>query len=162
MNHITFPWLGLEFYISKIAFSIFGISITWYAILIVLSLIIAILIYRRKDGLYDIQFDLILELCIYVIPVAFICARGYYVLFKLDYFLKNPIQILNIKQGGLAIYGGIIGGAITCYLFAKKKKIPLLDILDFIVPPLALRPSNWKMGKFHKCRGIWNRNYKYF
>lgn len=149
MNTISFPGLGIQFNISKIAFSIFGVSIAWYAILIVSAIGIALLIYKKRDGLYNIKFQDILELSIYVIPVAFLCARLYYVAFKLDYFLQNPIQILNIKQGGLAIYGGVIGGAITCYVYAKKKQINFLDLLDYIVPCLALRTSNWKMGQFH-------------
>ena len=149
MNHITFPGLGLELNISKIAFSIFDIKIAWYAILIVASLIIALLIYKKNNGLYNIKFDSIMELCVFVIPISFICARAYYVIFKLDYFLENPSQILNIKQGGLAIYGGIIGGALTCLAFARKKQISFLGLLDYIVPALALRTSNWKMGKFY-------------
>ena len=162
MNQVTFPGLGLEFNISKIAFTIFGVNITWYAILIVSAIVIAILIYKKRDGLYNIKFQTILELCIYVIPISFICARAYYVLFKLDYFLQNPTQILNVKQGGLAIYGGIIGGAITCFIFAKKKKINFLSLLDYIVPALALRAGYWQMGKFYKCGSLWYRNCKFF
>lgn len=149
MSQVTFPSLGLQFNISKIAFNIFGINIAWYAVLIVSAFIIALLIYKKRDGLYDIKFQTILELCIYVIPVSFLCARAYYVLFKLDYFFQNPAQILNIKQGGLAIYGGIIGGAITCFVFAKRKKVNFLDLLDYIVPALALRTGYWQMGQFY-------------
>ena len=162
MNQITFPGLGLQFNISKIAFTIFGVDIAWYAVLIVLAIIIALAIYKKRDGLYGISFETVLELCLYVIPISFICARAYYVVFRLDYFLQDPSQILNIKQGGLAIYGGIIGGTVTCYIFAKKKKIDFSNLLDFIVPALPLRASNRQMGKLHKCRSIWNRNYKLF
>lgn len=162
MNHITFPGLGVELNISKTAFSIFGTNITWYAVLIVFAIIIAFAIYKKRDGLYDIKFQTILELSIYVIPIAFLFARLYYVVFSLDYFLKNPLQILNIKQGGLAIYGGVIGGAIICYVYSKKKNIKLLDLLDYIVPGLVLRTSNRKMGQFHKCRGIWREDNKFF
>ena len=149
MNLIKFPGLGLEFNISKVAISIFGINIAWYAILIVFSFLIALFIFKKRDGLYGIKFDTILNLSIYVIPISIICARLYYVLFKLDHFLSNPGQIFNIKQGGLAIYGGIIGGAITCYFYAKLKKISFLDLLDYISPCLALRTSDRKMGKLY-------------
>ncbi len=161
MNSVSFPGLGLEFNISKVAFTLFGINIAWYAILIVMAMLIALIIYRIKDGLYSIKFQDILELSLYVIPISLLSARLYYVIFKLDFFLQNPMQILNIKQGGLAIYGGIIGGALTCYFYAKKRKINFLDLLDYIVPCLALRTSYWKMGKFYKPRGIWHKN-KYF
>ena len=146
MNQVTFPGLGLEFNISKVAITLFGVPIAWYAILIVMAFIIALIIYKLRDGLYNIKFQTVLELALYVIPISLISARIYYVLFKLDYFLQNPAQIVNIKQGGLAIYGGIIGGAITCYIFSKKKGIKLLDLLDYIVPALALRPSYRQMG----------------
>ena len=146
MNYVAFPGLGIELNISKVMFSVFGIDIKWYAFLIVASFIIAIIIYKIKDGLYDIKFDKILELCIYVIPIAFLSARAYYVLFRLDYFAARPAQILNIRQGGLAIYGGIIGGALTCYVFANRKNICFADLLDYIVPALALRTSYRQMG----------------
>ena len=162
MNQVTFPGLGLEFNISKIAITIFNMPITWYAILIVMAFVVALIIYKIRDGLYNVVFQDILELALYVIPISLVCARIYYVLFTLDYFLQNPAQIINIKQGGLAIYGGIIGGAITCFIFSKKKGIKFLDLLDYIVPALALRAGNRQMGKFHKCRSLWNRNYKFF
>ena len=161
MNQITFPGLGLQLTISKTAFSILGTNIAWYAVLIVSAFLIAILIYKKQDGLYSIKFQEVLNLSIYVIPIAIISARIYYVLFNLEYFMQNPTQILNIKQGGLAIYGGIIGGAGTCYIYAKKKNISLLDLLDHIVPSLALRTGNRQMGKFYKCRSLWNRNYEH-
>ena len=161
MNQVTFPGLGLEFNLSKIAITIFDIPIAWYAILIVSAFIIALIICKIRDNLYDIKFQTVLELALYVIPISIICARIYYVAFKLDYFLANPGQLFNIKNGGLAIYGGIIGGAITCYIFAKKKKINFLDLLDYIVPVLALRTSNRQMGQFYKCRSLWNRNHQF-
>ena len=86
------------------------------------------------------------------------CARIYYVLFDLKYYIKEPLQIFNLRNGGLAIYGGIIGGAVTCYIYCKKKKINILDLLDFIAPCLALRTSNREMGQLCKHRGIWNAN----
>ena len=109
-------------------------------------------------GKYGIKFTNMIDLCIFLIPISIICARIYYVLFELDYYIKEPLQIFNLRNGGLAIYGGIIGGAITCYIFCKKKKIKILDLLDFIVPCLALRTSNRKVGKLYKYRSIWNTN----
>lgn len=143
MNQITFPGLGIKMNISKIAFSLFGIDIAWYAIIIVSAIIIALVIYKKKDGLYNIKFQDIIDLSIYLIPIAFICARAYYVIFNLDYFITCPLEIINIKNGGLAIYGGIIGGVATCYVFAKKRNISFGDLLDYLAPAIALRSSNW-------------------
>lgn len=158
MNEVTFPMLNLKINIDNIAFSILGIDIYWYAILIVSAMILAFIIFKLRDGLYDIRFSDIIDLAIYLIPISIISARIYYVIFNLNYYIESPTQILNFRSGGLAIYGGIIGGIITCIIFCKKRNIKLLNLLDYIVPGLALRSSNRKMGKLYKHRSIWNRN----
>ncbi len=142
MNTITFPLLNLKLNISPIAFSIGNIDIYWYAIFIVLAFILALIIFKIKDGNFGIKFSDIIDLVIYVIPISIISARIYYVLFNIDQYINNPIQIFNFRNGGLAIYGGIIGGLITCYIFCRKRKIDLLNLTDYIVPELALRTSN--------------------
>lgn len=148
MNKVTFPGLGLELNISKTAISILGIDIAVYAVLIVSAIIIALIIFKIKDGLYKIKFQDILDLLIILLPVSIISARIFYVIFELDKFIYNPIEILNIRNGGLAIYGGIIGGFITCYIFCKKRKINILDLTDYIVPCLALGQAIGRWGNF--------------
>ena len=142
MNVITFPDLNLQFNINRIALSIGGISIYWYAILMTSAFVISLLIYKLKNGKFEIKFSDILDLALLVIPISIVSARLYYILFNLEYYVANPTQIFNLRSGGLAIYGGIIGGAVTCYIFCKKRKIDLLDLLDYIVPCLALRTIN--------------------
>lgn len=159
MNNIIFPLLNIKIKVSQIAFTLFGIDIYWYAILIVSAMIIALIIYKKRDGLYNIKFDDILALVLILIPVALLSARIYFVLFTLDYYIKNPLSILNFRTGGLAIYGGIIGGMITCYIFCKKRKIKLINLFDYMAPGIALRTSNREMGKFYKHRSLWFRNY---
>ena len=158
MNEVTFKMLNLKINIDNIAFSILGIDIYWYAILIVSAMILAFIIFKLRDGLYDIRFSDIIDLAIYLIPISIISARIYYVIFNLNYYIESPTQILNFRSGGLAIYGGVIGGLITCIIFCKKRNIKLLNLLDYIAPGLALRSSNRKMGKLYKHRSIWNRN----
>lgn len=150
MNTITFPGLNLNFDISRIAFSICNIDIYWYAILMTSAFIIALIIFKINDGKLNIKFSDILDLSIYIIPISILSARLYYVLFNISQYIENPLEILNFRNGGLAIYGGIIGGVITCYIFCKKRKINILDLLDYIAPCLALRTGNWKMGKLYK------------
>ncbi len=147
MNTVTFPMLNLKLEIDNIAFSIFGIDIYWYAIFIVSSMIIGLFILKKRDGLYDIKFEEIIDLSIYVIPISIISARIYYVIFELEYYINAPLEIFNFRTGGLAIYGGIIGAVITCIVFCKKRKIDLLSLLDYLVPVLVLRTGNRKMGK---------------
>ena len=148
MKELTFPEIGLNLKINNIAISILGIEIYWYAIFIVLAIAISILFCKKDNNKYGIQFEYILELFIIVIPISIICARLYYVLFKFEYYINNPIQILNIRNGGLAIYGGIIGGVITIAFFCKIKKINTIDVLDYIGPYLPLGQAIGRWGNF--------------
>ena len=142
MNVITFPGLNLQFNINRVALSIGGISIYWYAILMTSAFAISLLIYKLKNGKFEIKFSDILDLALLVIPISIVSARLYYILFNLDYYVANPTQMFNLRSGGIAIYGGIIGGTVICYIFCKKRKVDLLNLLDYIVPCLALRTSN--------------------
>lgn len=148
MNIVTFPELNLSFQISRIAFQIGNIKIYWYAILIALSFLIAIVALKKECSKNKINYEDILEIMIIAIPIAIISARLYYVIFNLDCYLKNPLEIINIKNGGLAIYGGIIGACITIIICAKKKKIKILKICDMCVPYLSLGQSIGRWGNF--------------
>lgn len=149
MNIITFPIFNLKMHVSQIAFSLFGVDIYWYAIFIISAVLIGILISKIRDGLYEIKFKDVLDLLVYLIPISIISARLYFCLFyNLTYYIQNPIQILNFRTGGLAIYGGIIGGLVTCIIFCKKRNIKLINLLDFFVPMLALGQAIGRWGNF--------------
>ncbi len=148
MKEIAFPGLNLKFQISSIAIKIGNIPIYWYAIFIVFAIIVAMLFCKKDDKKYGIYFQTILEIFVFVIPISIITARLYYVLFKLDYYLQNHIEIFRIKDGGLAIYGGILGGVITIVFYCKKKHINVLDVLDYIAPYLALGQAIGRWGNF--------------
>lgn len=134
--------------IPRMAFELFGVPIYWYAILIVGSMILGLIWCKLHDGRFGIKFDQLLDLAIIVLPIAIICARLYYVLFSLDYFLSNPSEIIRIKDGGLAIYGGIIGGIIVIAIFSKIKKLKVLDITDYIAPIVAFCQSIGRWGNY--------------
>ncbi len=148
MQVIKFPGLNLEFNISKIAIEIGEISIHWYAIFIVFAFLLGLWLCKKRDGLYNIKFDNILDCFLMIIPISLISARVYYIMFKLDIFIENPLRIFDLRTGGLAIYGGIIGGFITCYIYCKKKQINILDFLDYIVPFLSLGQAIGRWGNF--------------
>lgn len=154
MKEIIIPLLNLRLTIKPVAFYVCNIPVYWYAIFIVSSIAIAMYAYYRKNGKFNIYYEDIIDLALILIPISFLCARLYYILFNLDYYTTLE-RIINIKDGGLAIYGGIIGGAIIAYLFCKKRNISFLNLADYIIPYLALRTSNRKMGKFYKWRSIW-------
>lgn len=148
MREIIFPSLNLKFQINSIAIKIGNISIYWYAIFIVFAILIALYLCKKDDGKYGISFQTILEIFIFAIPISILTARLYYVIFRLDYYIKYPYKILEIQNGGLAIYGGILGGIIIIYLYCKKKKISKLDIFDYIAPYIALGQAIGRWGNF--------------
>lgn len=156
-QYIAFPNFNINLKISKIAF----LGIHWYSIIIVSAIVIVIVLYSKDKIKYGIKNEQVYNLLIYVLPISIIGARIYYVLFKLDYYISNPIQTFNIRDGGLAIYGGLIAGLITIIIYCRKNKINVLNLLDGIVPYIALRTKYRKMGKFFQYRGIWNRNTKH-
>lgn len=133
---------------NPIAFTIFGIEVAWYGILISMGILlgIAVATYRaKKEGLYN---DVIIDLCLMAVPVAIIGARAYYVIFSWDYYAKHPDQILNIRQGGLAIHGGIIGGVLVGYLFSRYKKIKFWTLADICAPSLILGQAIGRWGNY--------------
>ena len=148
MKVVNFEGLGLSFNINNILIDINGFKIYWYGVIIVMSIFISILFCKKDNGKYDIKFDNILELIIFVLPISIIFARIYFVIFKPDIYFQNPIKILDIRNGGLAIYGGIIGAIATIIIFCGIKKIKTLDILDYLVPYLALSQSIGRWGNF--------------
>ncbi len=149
---VKFLGIGLNLEISNIAISILGIDIYWYAILIVLAIILSLIILRNNikhsNTNSNIKFDYMLELIVFLLPIAFIFARLYYILFNLEYYANNPIQIFNIRSGGLAIYGGMIGGILTTYIYCRIKKISFIELLDKLAPVLALSQAIGRWGNF--------------
>lgn len=143
-QYILFPNININLKISKIAFG----EIHWYAIIIVSGILISIILYSKDKIKYGIKREEIYDLLIYILPISIIGARIYYVLFKLNYYILNPVQIFNIKDGGLAIYGGFIAGLITIIIYCRKNRLKILNLLDSIAPYIPLRASNRKVGEF--------------
>ena len=148
MNNIKFEGLGINLNINQILIDFNGIKIYWYAFIIITGIVICLLFCKKDDGKYGIKFDDILLLALFLIPISIISARIYFVLFKLDYYIQNPLEILNIRNGGLAIYGSIIGAILTIFVFCKVKKIKILDTLDYLAPYLALGQCIGRWGNF--------------
>lgn len=134
--------------INQIAFEIFGMPVYWYAILIVLGMAIGIFLCKMYDGRFGIKFEDILDLAIFVLPISIICARLYYVAFSWDSYSNNLQDIFKIKDGGLAIYGGLIGGVLTIFIYCKIKKKSVLDITDYVVPTVALAQCIGRWGNY--------------
>ncbi|HHV95404.1 MAG TPA: prolipoprotein diacylglyceryl transferase [Clostridiaceae bacterium] len=145
MNTIEFPKLGIKFTIDNVAFRIFGIEIFWYGIIIAFAFLLAVLLGLKDSKKYNINQDNLIDVILWFTPASIIGARLYYVIFSWDEFKNNPIDILNTRKGGLAIYGGVIAALITVFIFAKVKKINALEYLDFgiVYVPLAQAIGRW-------------------
>lgn len=148
MYDVAFPGLGLEFKINPIFFSIGSFSVHWYGVLITLGLLLAVLYGYYSASRFKVDKNKLLDCVIVGIITGVIGARLYYVLFKLDYYLANPAEILMINKGGLAIYGGIIGALIGGCITAKILKQKILPILDLAMLGFLIGQGIGRWGNF--------------
>ncbi len=148
LNNVSFPGFGLEFDIRRYAFTVFNIEIYWYGIIIALAFLLAVLLGIKSCKKYDLEPDNILDLVLFAAPVAIVFARLFYVAFSWDQYKSDLISIIKIRDGGLAIYGGVIGALLTAWLYAKKKKFTFLHLVDFGIPYLALGQGIGRWGNF--------------
>ncbi|XVG94891.1 prolipoprotein diacylglyceryl transferase [Eubacteriales bacterium KG127] len=133
---------------DPVAFSIFGIDAMWYGILISMGFMLAIYMSYMRADKFGIKPDYILDFAIILVPAAIIGARLYYVIFRWDYYQGNIAEIINIRNGGLAIHGGIIFGIIAGALVCKYRKINMLNLADLVFPAVALAQSIGRWGNF--------------
>lgn len=147
ISHIAFPGLGIGEFSVNSSFEIFNFEITWYAIIITLGMIAAVsyVIFRtRKIG---ITVDDILDYALFTIPAGIVGARLYYVALEPDHF-DSFFDVINLRSGGLAIYGGIIAGAIAVFAVSKYKKISFLAMADCTAPGVILAQAIGRFGNF--------------
>ena len=138
---------------DPVAFSIFGIDIMWYALLIMLGVILGLILTnfnttRKELGL---DFDVVMDAFLYAFPLALIGARAYYVAFEWDRYKDDLFQILNVRGGGLAIHGGLIGAllGVVLYKFLSKKSARyILSHADAAAPGLVLAQAVGRWGNF--------------
>ena len=133
---------------DRVAFTTFGIDVMWYGVLIALGMLIGIALAVREAKRVGISEDDVLNIAIIAIPVAIICARLYYVIFSWDYYSQNPSEIFNIRGGGLAIHGGLIGGILTGFIYAKVKKLDFFKTADAVMVGMPLAQAIGRWGNF--------------
>ena len=130
------------------AFTVFGIDIQWYAIIITTAMIIGVLLSIRDGEKQGFVGDHLLDLMLVALPMAIVGARAYYVIFNFEIYTDNIINIFNIRQGGLAIHGGLIGGFLGGYIVSKKKNFNILKVADIISPYLILGQAIGRWGNY--------------
>lgn len=133
---------------SPVAFSLFGLEIRWYGILMVLSFIIAGGLLQHWGKQRGYKEEDLLDLTLVVIISAIVGARLYYVAFSWDYYQGDILKILNLRGGGLAIHGGILGGLMGGYVFCRKRSLNFFELLDLIAPGLILGQAIGRWGNY--------------
>lgn len=132
LSRITFPGLGISVDPSPVAFTIGGKEIYWYGIILAVGFLLGVMYALRRVKEFGLTQDDILDGVLCVAPVAIICARIYYCVFNWELYADDPISCLYIWEGGLAIYGSVIGAVLMTILYTKWKKIPLMPVLDLV------------------------------
>ena len=145
---INFPNIGIFLEHVGKNFSVFGFEIAFYGCTMATGIIVGYLLAAREAKRTGQNPDDYLDMLLYAVFFAIVGARLYYVAFSWDYYKENLLNILNLRQGGLAIYGGIIGAFTTVYFFAKKRKLSWLQMLDTACPGLALGQVIGRWGNF--------------
>ena len=133
---------------GRVCFTVFGIDIMWYGVLIGFAFVLGVLVCYRRAPKFGIKPDTFLDVIIWLIPASLVGARLYYVIFNWSYYRDDLMSILNTRNGGLAIHGGLILGVLTVYLVAKHDKESFLDILDVMAPVIALGQAIGRWGNF--------------
>ena len=145
---IRFPHMGIEIENLGKSISIGDFSIAYYGIIISLGMLCGYLmaVFQAKRTGQD--KEMYLDLALWDIVFAVIGARLYYVIFSWDYYSQNPGEILNIRGGGLAIYGGVIAGVITTFVFSKIRQVPFLRLADTACTGLLVGQIMGRWGNF--------------
>jgi phosphatidylglycerol---prolipoprotein diacylglyceryl transferase len=133
---------------NPIAFQIGNLPIRWYGIFYAIGFLFAYLIVPKLAKSRNIRKIDIQNLFIYLIPFSIIGARLTYVLVNLNYYLKEPLEIFAIWNGGMAFHGGLIAAIILVLIYCKKKNIHFYDVADILVIPLALALALGRIGNF--------------
>ena len=128
--HISFPLLGIEMTLDRVAFNLFSIPIYWYGIIIALGFSLGIAVASFAAKKLGEKSDIAIDIALVCAPVSVICARLYYVIFKWDNYKYNISSIFDLRSGGIAIYGAIIGAALAAFVFCRIRKKNTLKIFD--------------------------------
>ena len=146
-NIIGFPGIGLELNINRVAFTLFGRDIYWYALCILTGYLLAMLFVTSTCKKRGVEPDHIVDICIWGLIFGIVGARIYYCIFDWE-SIGSFANIFKIWEGGLAIYGALIGAVTTAYVYCKIKKLKPLKVFDVCVPGLLIGQIIGRWGNF--------------
>ena len=161
-NVISFPKLGLEMKVNSTAFTVFGASITWYGVLITFGMMLAMIYVFRRMRSFGIDSDRAIDGLIGGVIGAIVGARTYYVLFHWSDYAGDWKSIFNIRNGGLAIYGGIIGALLVGSVVCKLRKVRLLPMYDLVGLGLPIGQCIGRWGNFTNHEAFGNNTDSVF
>lgn len=138
----------MEFNINPVAFNMFGLDVKWYGVLIALGTILGMLVVFRECKRICFNDEIIIDLLLWMLPIGIICARLYYVAFEWDLYAGDFLRIINLRTGGLAIHGGLIGGVLTAIIFCKIRKVSFWEVVDIVIPSVSLAQGIGRWGNF--------------
>jgi len=157
MNYteVSFPGLGITVNIDQVAFSIFGIEVYWYGLLISLGMVLCVVLGMLHSKKNKFSSDLVFDVILVSLPCAIVGARLYYVLSEWEMYSGDLIKIFDTRSGGLAVYGGILGAFIGTLIMCKIRKIPFSAVVDFCVVYIPLGQAIGRWGNFfnQECFG---------
>ncbi len=134
--------------LNPIALDLGGLQIHWYGIIIGVGVLLGLLLAIRETERRGLHKELFVDLILFAVPIAIICARIYYVVFQWGYYSQYPGEIIKIWNGGIAIHGALIGAVLTAIVFAKVRKVSFWKIADIAAPSLLLGQAIGRWGNF--------------
>ena len=132
--------------LNRVALDLGGFQIYWYGIIIGLGVLLGLWIAIRESERRGLHKELFVDLILFAVPIAIICARIYYVIFQWSYYSQHPGEIIQIWNGGIAIHGALIGSVLTTIIFAKVRNVSFWKLVDIAAPSLIAGSGYRSLG----------------
>ncbi len=163
MDIVSFPNLGLEIPVSAVAFEVFGLKVHWYGLIIATGVLLAIIVsYYLTKHYPKVEKDPFIDGVLVSVTCGFIGARIYYVIFSLDMYKDNWLDVFKFWEGGLGIYGGVIGAAIAAVITCKIRKVDFPSFADLGAIGLLIGQTMGRWGNFFNQEAFGNNTESLF
>ncbi len=145
---INFP--NLHIHLDNVGknIEVFGFSIAYYGIVIAIGMLLGVTLILHNAKKAGVSEDTCLDVCLYSLIFGVIGARIYYVIFAWDYYRDNILKVFNLREGGLAIYGGVLAGILTCFIICKRKGVSFFCMADIAMPGVLVGQILGRWGNF--------------
>lgn len=160
-NTVFFPALGLSIDVNRVAFTVFGIDIYWYGILIGIGMALAVLFAFKKARSFGIDVDRMIDVILIGFVLAIVFGRLYYVLF-VDAQYRTFFELIDLRSGGIAIYGGVIGATVGAVIGCKWRKVPIGPMLDLTAMGFLIGQGIGRWGNFFNQEAFGNNTTSIF